>query len=91
MVGMYLGLMLIIFAVVAVIAGVASGGIFTIVLIPLAVIAVVSAAAFGGFRHTLGWVRTADEQDRQAANLAAPHGEMPVTPDEYVDALREAQ
>jgi hypothetical protein len=88
---MYLGLMLIIVAVVAVIAGIASGGIFTIVLVPLAVIAVISAAAFGGFRHALGWVRTAEDEDRLAADLAAPHGEVAATPEEYVDALREAQ
>ncbi|HEX3802022.1 MAG TPA: hypothetical protein VHV75_04200 [Solirubrobacteraceae bacterium] len=93
---MYLTLMLVLIAVFCVFAGIFSGGIFTIILVPVAAIAVVSAVAYLLMARAAGLeaARTPNPtkqptgEEKPAPN--AP-GEVPATPEDYVDALRRAQ
>jgi len=94
---MYLGLVLIVLAVLCLIAGIFSGGAFTIVLVPLAVIAVVAAGVALASARAAGItstplqppVRRFTRRGRRGAG--PPAGEVPVTPDEYVDARQRNQ
>lgn len=93
---MYLGLLLIVIAVFCVIAGVLSGGVFTIVLVPLAVIAVVSAVVMLMSARAAGVSATLARTEPQPPGPAprgegTPAGEVPVTPDEYVEARQRSQ
>jgi uncharacterized protein (DUF58 family) len=94
---MYLGLLLVVLAVLFVIVGIFSGGVFTIVLVPLAVVAVVAAvvalltARAAGISATL-----TKEPERQSPELvprdAGPAaGDVPATPDDYVEARQKYQ
>lgn len=93
---MYLGLILIVLAVVLVVGGIVSGGAFTLVLIPLAAIAVVTAvvllisARAAGLEQTLTPTKP-QELGRIPRGAGAPAGEVPVTPDEYVEARQKSQ
>ena len=93
---MYLGIVLIIAAVVCVVLGIVSGGAFTIVLVPLAVIAAVAAvvaivgARAAGVEQTLFQQPEIPAKGRVARDAATP-GEVPATPDEYVEARQKRQ
>lgn len=94
---MYIGLFLIILAILFAIAGVFSGGVFTIVLVPLAVIAVVAAvttlmsARAAGITETLTQPPDPVPSGRISRDSGPPPGEVPTTPDEYVDARQKSQ
>lgn len=94
---MYLGVVLIGLAVLFALAGIFSGGVFTIVLVPLAVIAVVSAvvtllsARAAGITPTLTQPPGPMPKGRVKADSEPPPGEVPVTPDEYVEARQKSQ
>ena len=94
---MYLGLVLIVLAVLFVFAGIFSGGVFTIVLVPLAVIAVISGVVAVMSARAAGITSTLTKQpDRQPAGRTPrgegpAAGEVPVTPDEYVEARQRHQ
>jgi uncharacterized protein (DUF58 family) len=94
---MYLGLVLIVVAVICVIAGIFSGGVFTIVLVPLAVIAVVGAVATLVTARAAGISATLTEQPKPQATgrvkrrTGPPAGDVPATPDEYVEARQQSQ
>jgi hypothetical protein len=94
---MYLGLVLVVLAVLFVIVGIFSGGVFTIVLVPLAVIAVVAGVAALVSARAAGITSTLTKQpDRQPTGLAPrgagpPAGEVPATPDDYVEARQRSQ
>ena len=94
---MYLGILLIVIAVFAVIAGIFSGGVFTIILVPVAVIAVVGALVALGAARALGiegtLMRPTDRQPqgRVPRGSEPPTGEVPATPDDYAEARRRSQ
>jgi uncharacterized protein (DUF58 family) len=94
---MYLGLVLVVVAVFCVIAGIVSGGVFTIVLVPLAVIAVVAGAAALVSARAAGISGTLVQQPgplprgRVERDAGPPLGEVPATPDDYVDARQRSQ
>ena len=94
---MYLAFFLVILAVLFLIVGIFSGGVFTIVLVPLAVIAVVSGVVALMSARAAGISSTLTKQpDRQSTGLAPrgagpPAGEVPATPDEYVEARQRSQ
>jgi hypothetical protein len=101
---MYLGVVLIGLAVLFAFAGIFSGGVFTIVLVPLAVIGMVAAVvALMSARVTLLSARAAGitptltqqpgpmPKGRVKAGSEPPPGEVPVTPDEYVEARQKSQ
>lgn len=92
---MYLVLFVVLIAVLVVIGGIFSGGIFTIILIPLALIAAVSAVAYMGVARA---ARADETRRRPKKNSIRRKGvepgtddDVPVTPDEYVDALQKNQ
>jgi hypothetical protein len=92
---MYLGLVLVVLAFLFAIAGIFGGGVFTIVLVPLAVIGAVSAVAAIVSARAAGITGTLAEPPHQPpagpdSGEQAP-GEVPVTPDEYVEALQKSQ
>ncbi|HWE59204.1 MAG TPA: hypothetical protein VG228_05870 [Solirubrobacteraceae bacterium] len=94
---MYPGLVLTALAVVFLIPGIAAGGAFTFVLVLMAAIAVVGAAA------TLPSARAAGITPAPAQQPEAPAGgplgrgaeppprEVPVTPEEYLEARQQSQ
>jgi hypothetical protein len=93
---MYLGLVLIVLAILFAIAGIFSGGVFTIVLVPLAVLAVVGATAALVTARAAGISATLGKQPgipaKGPGEDAGPSaGEVPMTPDEYVDARQRSQ
>ena len=94
---MYLGLVLIGLALILGFAGIFSGGVFTIVLVPLAVIAVVSAAVTLLSARAAGITPTLTKQPgplpkgRVQPGSEPPPGEVPATPDDYVEALQKSQ
>lgn len=94
---MYLGPVLIVLAVICLIVGIASGGAFTIVLVPLAVIAVVGAvvalvtARAAGIEPTLTEQPKHQETGRSPRGTGAPAGEVPATPDEFIEARQKSQ
>lgn len=94
---MYLALFLVILAVLFVIAGIFSGGVFTIVLVPLAVIAVVAGVATLMSARAAGITSTLTKQpERQPTGRVPrgsgpPAGEVPATPDDYVEARQRSQ
>jgi len=94
---MYLGLVLVVLAVLFVIVGIVSGGAFTIVLVPLAVIAVVAgvvalaSARAAGISSTLTQQPDSKPTGRMKRGAGPPPGEVPVTPDEYVEARQRNQ
>lgn len=94
---MYLGLVLIVLAILFAIVGIFAGGVFTIVLVPLAVIGAVSAAAALASARAAGITGTLTEPPQQPPAGRMPRGEdppvgeVPVTPDEYVEARQRSQ
>jgi hypothetical protein len=94
---MYLALGLIVLAILFVIAGVFSGGVFTVVLVPLAVIAAVTAvvtlmsARAAGISQTLTKPPEPQTPGRMARGEGPPAGEVPATPDDYVEARQRNQ
>jgi hypothetical protein len=93
---MYLGLVLIVLAILFAIAGIFSGGAFTIVLVPLAVVAVVGAVVMLVTARAAGISGTLGQQPGIPAKGRIPDagpsaGELPVTPDEYVEARQRSQ
>jgi hypothetical protein len=93
---MYLVLFVAFIAILVIIGGIFSGGIFTIILVPLAVIAVVSAIGYAGLGHAAGVdkpnKRGPDRKPiRRKGVEPGTNGDVPVTPDEYVDALQKNQ
>ena len=92
---MWLGLMLAIIIVLALVASIFSGGIFTIVVLPLAVViafVVMIVAAWGR-----GSARSKDPPRESAGRAPLPHSghsntaPAPTTPDQLVDARRAQQ
>ena len=94
---MYLGLFLVVLAVLFVLLGIFSGGVFTIVLVPLAVIAVVAGVAALMSARAAGISSTLTKQpERQSTGRVPrgegpPAGEVPATPDDYVEARQRSQ
>lgn len=94
---MYIGLFLIVLAVLFAIVGVFSGGVFTIVLVPVAVIALVTAvvalmsARAAGIAGTLSKQPERQPPGRVPRGSGPPPGEVPVTPDDYVEARQRSQ
>jgi hypothetical protein len=94
---MYLGLVLIILAVLFAVIGIASGGVFTLVLVPLAVIGAVTAvvalmsARAAGLSQTLTKTPDLRPAEPVPAEEQPPPGETAVTPDEYVEARQRTQ
>jgi hypothetical protein len=94
---MYLGLVLIVLAVLFAVVGLASGGAFTIVLVVLAAIAAVGAgvalltARAAGITSTLAEPPHLPERGPGSSEAQPPPGEVPVTPDEYVEARQKTQ
>jgi predicted benzoate:H+ symporter BenE len=94
---MYLALALIVLAVLFVVVGIFSGGVFTIVLVPLAVIAVITGMAALMSARAAGITSTLTKQpERQPPGLAPrgegpAAGEVPATPDDYVEARQRNQ
>jgi len=92
---MYLGIVLVVLAILAAIGGIFGGGVFTIVLVPLAVIGAVGAVAAIVTARAAGITGTLSEPPHQPA--AGPDsgeqtpGEKSATPDEYVEALQRSQ
>jgi mannose/fructose/N-acetylgalactosamine-specific phosphotransferase system component IID len=92
---MWLALIFVVGAIFVAIAGILTGGIFTLILVPLAIVAVVSAVAY----TSLGYLRGAGTQQEveSAGTDPLPHTHhnnvppRPTTPDELVDARRQAQ
>jgi hypothetical protein len=95
---MWLGVVLILAIAFMVVAGVLSGGIFTIVLVPLAVVVAVTGLGYAM------WARATGAASPQEAQVSAdsvpdslPHSghsnaaAAPNTPDQLVDARRRAQ
>lgn len=94
---MYLALGLVIVAILFAIVGIFAGGAFTIVLVPLAVIAVVGGAAAllsaraAGITQTLTRPPEPQPTGRIPRGRGPVSGEVPVTPDEYVEARQRSQ
>ena len=94
---MYLGLVFIVLAILFVIVGIVSGGAFTIILVPLAVVAAVTAAVTlisaraAGIEGTLTKQPERPPLGRLRRGAGGPPGEVPATPDEYVDARQRSQ
>jgi hypothetical protein len=85
--------------VLAIIASIAGGGIFTIVLVPLAIIAVV-AAFWSSASARAGGARGANRRAPQGTgpegsalpnSFATDSGRAPTTPEALADARREQQ
>lgn len=92
---MWLALLFFLGALFVAVAGVLSGGIFTIILVPLAVIAVIGAIAYTALGYAGG---AGSQQEVEAARSdPLPHSEhqnvapAPNTPDDLVDARRQVQ
>lgn len=87
---MWLALFVIVGAIFVAVAGILTGGIFTIILVPLAVIALFAWAGYSA----LGYLNTSATPQTEAETGAAPlpHSDhrnapaRPATPDELVDA-----
>ncbi|MGH2835354.1 MAG: hypothetical protein ACRDLT_07895 [Solirubrobacteraceae bacterium] len=94
---MYLGLVLVVLAILFAFVGIFAGGVFTIVLVPLAVIGAVGAATAVVSARAAGITATLTQQPEPQATGRArrgqgpPAGEVPVTPDEYVEARQRSQ
>ena len=94
---MYVGLVLVVLAILFAFVGIFAGGVFTIVLVPLAVIGAVSAAAALMSARAAGITETLTEQPEPQApgrvprGEGPPPGEVPVTPEEYVEARQRSQ
>jgi flagellar basal body-associated protein FliL len=86
---MWLGLLGIVIAVFVAIAGVLTGGIFTIILVPLAVIAIVATVVYAMWGYAAG---AGTQQEAESLGDPLPHSEhtnaalRPNTPDELVNA-----
>jgi hypothetical protein len=84
---MWLAFFVIFGAIFVIIAGILSGGIFTIILVPLAVVALI---AWGVYSAAGYFATSMSPQSRQGGSL--PHSDhtntasRPTTPDEFVDA-----
>jgi hypothetical protein len=82
-------------AIFVVIAGVLSGGIFTLVLVPIAIVAIVSGIAYAGW----GYLKGAGTQQEVESAMEDPlphsgHSNVPSrpnTPDDLVNARQQAQ
>jgi hypothetical protein len=92
---MYLLLFIVFIAILVIVGGIFSGGIFTIILVPLAVIAVVSAVAYTGLGRAAGLDEKPPTPEKKPIRRKGvepgTNGDVPVTPDEYVDALQKNQ
>lgn len=94
---MYLALVLVVLAILFVVVGIFSGGAFTIVLVPLAAIAVVAgvvalvSARAAGVESTLLKRPGRQPGGRIRRGSGPAPGEVPVTPDEYVEARQRSQ
>jgi mannose/fructose/N-acetylgalactosamine-specific phosphotransferase system component IID len=92
---MWLAFLFIFGAIFVAIAGVLTGGIFTLVLVPIAIIAIVTAIVYAG----LGYSKGAGTQQEVESAMSDPlphsgHSNMPSrpnTPDDLVDARQQAQ
>jgi hypothetical protein len=95
---MWLGLWAGIFVIILLAAGIAMGGIFTLILLPLAGVSVIGAMiALLWARATRSAVGDTTEPRREAASeQPLPHsppsapGHVPTTPDGLLDARRKA-
>ena len=93
---MYLGLLLILAAIVCVVLGIVSGGAFTIVLVAVAVIAAVGAVVALASARAAGISGTLTRQPQmpqkgRISPTGPPRGETPATPDEYIEARQKSQ
>ena len=93
---MWLGVIVVLAVVLALIGGVIVGGIFAFILIPIAAILVGGAVVASVWaRATSG--RPSPEDERSQAAPAYPHGgspngsAAPATPDQLVDARQKSQ
>ena len=95
---MWLGLFLIVIAVLAALATVVTGGAFTIVLVVVAVFAAITALFLFGAARAAG-LKEATRMDAGAGEVISREGgaaetgpgRIPATPQELVDARRAAQ
>lgn len=87
---MYLVLMLVAVAIFCVIAGILSGGVFTLILIPIAVIAAAAAAGFFGAGRMTRQPGTGSGAVIRR-RTPARRGEAPATPDDLVAARQRNQ
>jgi hypothetical protein len=91
---MWLGLVLILAVVLALIGGVVVGGVFALILVPIAVIIVVSALLASMWSRAN---RPRQEGQTHTPDSSLPHGQhinaatAPATPDQLVDARQQAQ
>ncbi|HET9094575.1 MAG TPA: hypothetical protein VFN36_05760 [Solirubrobacteraceae bacterium] len=93
---MWLGLGLVVLAVLFVIVGIFSGGVFTIVLVPLAVIGVLAGVVTLMSARAAGIRQTLTEPPHTppagpAPRGTAPAGDVSVTPEQYTDARQRSQ
>jgi hypothetical protein len=78
-------------------AGLALGGIFTLVLLPLGVIVIVSAAGYGAWQRSAQGRAGADTDAHPTTNRPLPHhpqtdsGHAPTSPEALADARRVQQ
>jgi hypothetical protein len=90
---MWLAFIFIFGAIFVIVAGILSGGIFTIILVPLAVIAFLSWVVYAAFAYYAGASSSSPDSPSQVAAL--PHSyhdntvPRPTTPDELVDARQQ--
>lgn len=93
---MWLGLVVVVGLVVAVVLSIVSGGIFTIVLLPLAILAALAATASGVFGGLIRGGRGTSRSSRGHESAPLPHAapsesDVPTTPEGLADARRAAQ
>jgi hypothetical protein len=92
---MWLAILFFLGAVFVAVAGVLTGGIFTLVLVPIAVIAVVSAIGYAGWGYLKGGGTQQEVESARSDPLPhSGHSNVPArpnTPDELVDARQRAQ
>ncbi len=92
---MWLYIIALVLAVLAVIGGIASGGIFLIILLPLAAVALIVAVLVSVLLRPRRSDKTTASHAESPGPFPSGQGPAPVqtpaTPDQFVDARRRAQ
>ena len=92
---MWLAFLFFVVAVFVAIAGVLSGGVFTIILVPVAVIAIIGGIVYSALGVAAG--AGTQQEVEEARSQPLPHSghsnvaARPTTPTEIADARRQAQ